>query len=312
VSAFHARVYGLVLSSNIPVDGLLPIAPQPADLDVVLEPRATTASRPPLHGEILHEGELDPESQTAVVTIRRTPSGSWTLDYLDGTHFEIAHDARSIRCTWELTSTPQDAATYLLGPVLAYVLRLRGTLALHASAVAIREKAVLIAGEPGAGKSTTATAFSRRGATVITDDVAALDDGRVQPGYARLRLWSDVVEAMWGGAEALPLLTPTWTKRYADVASSFADRAYDVRAICVLFDRAVAASLRRLHGHEAAIALLRHASMTHALDASMRERELSQVTRLAAEVPVFAATAPDDLHRVHELCAAIERSVADA
>lgn len=303
MTLFHARVYGLVLSANRPIDGLLPIAPESANLHVTLEPR--TGSRRDPEGEILHEGDIDPESQTAAVTIRRTPRGAWTLDYHDGTHFEIARDARTIRCTWELDSTPQDAATYLLGPVLAYVLRLRGTLALHASAVVVRDKAVLIAGAPGAGKSTTATAFARRGATVITDDVAAIDDGRVHPGYARLRLWPDVAEAFWGSEEALPLLTPTWTKRYFD-RYAFAARPYDLGAICVIVGRGETASLRRLQGHEAAIALLRHASMTHALDASMRERELSQVTELAGRVPVFAATAPDDLHRLDELCSRIE------
>lgn len=308
----HARVYGLVIASNAPIEGLLPIAPQPADLQISLEPRAHPRAVPA--GEILHEGDIDPESQTAAVTIRRAPDGAWTLDYRDGTHFEIAHDARSIHCTWEPDSTPQDAATYLLGPVLAYVLRLRGTLALHASAVALGGRAVLIAGAPGAGKSTTATAFARRGATVITDDVAAIDDGRVHPGYARLRLWSDVAAALWGSEDALPLLTPTWSKRYVDVAShyAFAAEACAVGSVCVLVGRARSAALERLRGHEAAIALLRHASMTHALDASMRERELSQVTRLAAEVPVFAATAPDDLQRVDELCVLIERSAADA
>lgn len=278
MTAFHARVYGLIVAADAPIDGVLPIPPEPPDVAITLRERST----------------LRAESSPDMLT----------LDYPDGTHFEIARDARAIHGEWEPHSTPQDTATYLLGPVLAYVLRLRGTLALHASAVVVRDKAVLIAGAPGAGKSTTAAAFARRGAVVITDDVAAIENGCVHPGYPRLRLWSDVAAAMWGSADALPLLTPTWTKRFASTPN-FASRAYAIGAVFVIVDRAPQASLRRLHGHEAAITLLRHASMTHALDASMRERELSQVTQLASEVPVFAATAPDDLHRVDELCAVI-------
>ena len=309
MTLFHARIYGLAVSSDRAIDGLLPAAPTSADLHITLAPRAVP--RPAPAGEILHEGDLDPESQTAAVTIRRTPAGAWTLDYRDGTHFEIASDARAVHGEWETDSTPQDAATYLLGPVLAYVLRLRGTLALHASGIVIDGKAVLIAGAPGAGKSTTATAFARRGATVITDDVAAIEDRRVHPGYARLRLWPDVAEALWGSPDALPLLTPTWTKRYLD-RFALAARPYEIGGICAIVDRGPSPSLRRLHGHEAAIALLRHASMTHALDASMRERELSQVTELAAAVPVFALTAVDDLHRLDEICAIIEDACATA
>lgn len=309
MTVFHARVYGLSIESNRPIAGLVSAAPSAADLQITLHPRANPRSSS--DGEILHEGDLDPESQTATVTIRRTPAGSWTLDYRDGTHFEIAADARALRCEWEADSTAEDTATYLLGPVLAYVLRLRGTLALHASAVVVGGKAVLIAGAPGAGKSTTATAFARRGATVITDDVAAIDAGRVHPGYARLRLWPDVSKALWGAEDALPLLTPTWTKRYLD-NFAFAAGSYAIGAIGVIVDRGASASLRRLHGHEAAIALLRHASMTHALDSSMRERELSQVTALAADVPVFALTAVDDLQRLGEICAMIEDACATA
>jgi hypothetical protein len=296
------------LRANAPIDGLTESAPAPPDVEITLiQPHASTPGRSS-DGEILHEGDLDPESQTAAVTIRRTSTG-YTLDYRDGTHFEIASDASRVLCEWEPVSTAQDTATYLLGPVLAYVLRLRGTLALHASAVAIGDRAVLIAGHPGAGKSTTATAFARRGAIVITDDVAAIDDGRVAPGYPRLRLWSDVAEVLFGRADALPLLTPTWTKRFLPLTSELATRPYPIAAVCVLLDRGAEPSLGSLQGHEAAMALLRHASMTHALDASMRERELSQVTQLANEVPVFAATAPDDLRRVGELCDLIERTV---
>lgn len=204
--------------------------------------------------------------------------------------------ADEIWCTW--TSTPEDAATYLLGPVLAYALRHRGTLALHASAVVLDGGAVLIAGAPGAGKSTTAATYARAGATVITDDVAAIEwrDGRpfVMAGYPRLRLWGDVAKAMWGREEALPLLTPTWNKRFLDLTSheyQFATEAQPVAAVYVLTGRAPEGSLRQVQGHEAAITLLRHASVTDLLEEALREDELAQVARLASSVAVFALVA---------------------
>jgi hypothetical protein len=64
--------------------------------------------------------------------------------------------------------------TMLEGPLMAYLLRQRGYLPLHASAVAIAGQGVLFLGESGAGKSTTAAAFSVRGHDVLADDLAAV------------------------------------------------------------------------------------------------------------------------------------------
>ncbi|HEX9986414.1 MAG TPA: hypothetical protein VGF69_24360 [Thermoanaerobaculia bacterium] len=267
---------------------------------------------------IVHEGDLDPESRVATVVIRRTAADSdgpaYAIDYRDGTRFVLTRD--EIWCTWTSDSTPQDAATYLLGPILAYLLRLRGTLALHASGVCLGGKAFLIAGNAGHGKSTTATQFARRGVTAITDDVAPIvwRDGVsfVLPGYPRLRLWSDVAASMFGAPDALPLLTPTWTKRFVDLTAGdyrFATAAAPLGGIFFLAGRNATPSMREVHGHEAAIALLKHASMTHALDRSMRERELAQVTELASSVPVRELIAPDDLSRAGEVCDLIEEAV---
>jgi len=244
--------------------------------------------------EIVHED--------AAVTLRRS-SKYVRIDYRDGTSFVIESNAARIWCTWRSESTAADTATYLLGPVLAYALRLRGTLALHASAVVDGERAWLIAGAPGAGKSTTAALFAREGATVITDDVAAIAwrEGApfVMPGYPRVRLCSDVAETFWGRADALPLLTPTWTKRFAEVR--IADEPQRIAAVCVIAARDREPCVREVSGADAAIALLRHASMTHALDASMRERELTEIARLASSVPVLEVVAPDDLRRAPEV-----------
>lgn len=55
---------------------------------------------------------------------------------------------------------------------------------LHATAVAIGERAVLILGEPGAGKSDLALRLIDRGATLVSDDQVALSlkQGRLLAG----------------------------------------------------------------------------------------------------------------------------------
>lgn len=66
---------------------------------------------------------------------------------------------------------------FLLGPAMAMLLHQRGSLVLHASAVAINGMAVLFVGEKGRGKSTLTTALHEQGCEFVTDDVAALDVG---------------------------------------------------------------------------------------------------------------------------------------
>src|SRR5262249_22183040 len=140
--------------------------------------------------------------------------------------------------------TLEDTATYLLGPVLGFILRLRGVTCLHASAVAICDQAIAILGPAGAGKSTTAASFARAGYKVLTDDIVALDERGdaflVQPAYPRVRLWSESVNALFGTEDALPLLTPTWDKRYLDLQaniSCFQEHPLPLAAIYLLDKR---------------------------------------------------------------------------
>jgi hypothetical protein len=87
-------------------------------------------------------------------------------------------------------------ACHFLGAVLGAVLRHRVFLVLHANAAVTPTGAVTIAGESGAGKSTTLAALLRRGCPMLSDDITALrlgPDGRVEtlPGVPQLHLTED-------------------------------------------------------------------------------------------------------------------------
>ena len=96
--------------------------------------------------------------------------------------------------------------TLLAGRLMGYLLRQRGYLALHASAIALNGRAALFLGESGAGKSTMAAAFHARGCQVLADDVAAVRfaNGGVelQPAWPGIRLLDDSRKAI--GMEAAP------------------------------------------------------------------------------------------------------------
>jgi len=306
---FRYGVYGLAIEADAPIDGALPATFDEPDVCVHMQ------SMPPVCGG--GERLFDDEN----VSIDRDGS-SYGFAYRDGTRFLIGVGApapgraaeggraHTIRATWPPTSTPEDTATYLLGPILAFVLRMRGTLSLHASAVVVGGRAIAIAAPPGGGKSTTAAAFADRGVAVMTDDVLPVvwRDGSpwALSGYPRVRLWPETVGARYGSDDALPLLTPTWSKRYLDVSARFQRDPLPLGAIVVLRERVAGpARLERIGGAEAAMQLVANSSMALYLDPAMRAAELDGIGALVEQVPLFAAHPSDDLGRLGELCDAI-------
>lgn len=89
-----------------------------------------------------------------------------------------------------------DIRGFLFATILAVLCFQRGVLPLHASAVEIDGRALLLTGNSGAGKSTLAAALVDRGFRVLSDDLCALEiaDGRlptIHPAFARVKLWRD-------------------------------------------------------------------------------------------------------------------------
>jgi hypothetical protein len=291
--------------SAVPIAGLEPRAFEGrADCELIAAPVSPS-------GDAI---TIDTDDETGVRVSRSAAQPERvTFEYADGTRFLVEDRGRRITTSW--TTTTEDMATYFLGPVLAFVLRSRGTLALHASAVAMQGRAIVLTAAATGGKSTTAAALVRNGATMLTDDVAAVEwrDGVpfVQPGYPRLRVWPDVATALYGSEDALPLLTPSWTKRYIDARQSFASIATPIAAIAVLVGRdATRTRIRELHGHEAAMALLARTSVPHLLAPHERIAELEEITRLVSHVRVLEIVANDDLTRTDALATQIADATA--
>jgi hypothetical protein len=132
---------------------------------------------------------------------------------------------------------PDALRVVLLGRVMAYLLRQRGWLSLHASGVAVGSFGVLFLGASGSGKSTTAAAFYRRGHQVITDDVAAVrvSGGKciALPARPRLRLHSDSRSVMEDEASSGVL---HFDKYLFGVASGPSPETIRIQRIYVLAD----------------------------------------------------------------------------
>jgi hypothetical protein len=216
--------------------------------------------------------------------------------YSDGASFAIARDGRELWADWPVGYSVEDAATYLVGPVLGFVLRLQRITSLHASAVAIEDQAVAFVGMGGAGKSTTAATFAHLGFPVITDDVVPLREERgeilVLPGYPRVNLWPDSVQALLGSEDVLPRITPTWGKHYLPLNQSkcrFESRRLPLGAIYLLGERDPGLSLpvmEEISPADALLVLVANTYVNYVLDAAMRRREFEILSKVVERVPV--------------------------
>ena len=175
-------VYGLNLRASASIPGLLAlstISSRATDVDVWLGfmPKGFNHTHNVPQGTPWYiRKNLDENGESYLKVWQIFDDTHFYLRYSDGTEFVIDREGTQIWARSPDNLPPEDTATYLLGPVFGFTLRLRGVTCLHASAVVIDEQAVVFLGQSGAGKSTTAAAFAQLGYPVLSDDVVALVD----------------------------------------------------------------------------------------------------------------------------------------
>ena len=329
---FVARAYGVVLQSDAPIPGLH----SHASLGRRTGSSALIAWGTPLALDgsvswgLVHVSDVTDDDGVPMFCLARAESNPslLRLSYVDGTTFWIErgfqNEPDQISAWWPDGMTSEDASTYFLGPVLGYLLRMRGQIVLHASAVGLAPRdhpdheaagAVALVGPPGAGKSTTAAAFAMRRCPVLTEDAAALREPQgenapfdVLPGYPLIRLWADSVEMLYGAPDALPLLTPTWDKRYLALdetgVDAFLDTPLPLRAIMMLERREDSDDAPRaemIPPAEAFIALVGNTYRNLVLDRDQRIDEFRGLHRLLRTTPVFRIIPHVDPDRIDDL-----------
>lgn len=312
-------LYGLGVEVNEPFTALsaLPFAPR-TDVSIQVGRLPARVSDERFHGAAnIYVSDEHAANGLPVARLAVLPDRShYRFSYADGTR--IAVDGAGARIWAENApgASAEDTATYVLGPTFGFLLRLRGTTCLHASAVRIDGAAVAIVGDAGMGKSSTAAGFARLGHAVLTDDVAPLlertDRFDVVPAYPRVRLWPDSAASLFGSADALPRITPTWDKRYLDLSgpeAGFQTEPLPLAAVYLLAERVPGnrARIYPMAARQALMALVAESYSRRCLEASQRADEFDVLSRLVSRVPVRCVHPRNDLARILELCDEIRR-----
>ena len=314
---YQCSIYGLGVVANKAIPGVPPSTIAAADV------RISFGSLPAWLDELSatqvetsYVADYKSQYGDPALRVFRVMEGKYyRFCYADRTEFVVDRAGSEVWANWIEPLTLEDTATYLLGPVMGFVMLLRGIVCLHASPVVIEDKAIAIVGPAGSGKSTTAAAFSKLGYRVLAEDVVTLDDRGdhflVRPGYPMIRLWPPAVKALYGSESYLPPLTPNWDKCYLNLRERFQGEPLPLAAIYQLGERRhdrIAAYVERLDRADALMSLVANTYATKLMDKQMRAREFELLTRVLNKVPVRRLTPHADLARVPELC---ERILAD-
>ncbi len=222
--SYYYRIYGLQITSSRPLS-LLPAQPaSQLDLSVVWTTDNSKTPDTKLKWNQLLTSELK----------KRNGITLWRAKDDDGVYTKLRYDTDTAFIDFILDPSRQklwilhderesqdDLQSYLVGPAIGCILRIRGTVCLHASVVNIDGHAVAIMGNKKAGKSTNAASLAQFGAPILSDDMAVLtqQDNKfiVHPGYPQVRLWQSSIEALYGENQKFPKVYTNRDKRYVQL-----------------------------------------------------------------------------------------------
>ncbi len=313
-------VFGLLLRSNLPIPELAPAPGTSSDPVVNIHMNESPPADSSGLQILTYTSEYtDPTGQPAL-RIWKTADGQFLhLSYFDGTQFWMDRGGTELWAQWPDNLTIEDTATYLLGPVLGLLLRLRGVTCLHASAISIGDRAIAFVGSEGAGKSTTAAMFAQMDCPVLSDDVVALTERQgayyVFPAYPYLSLWADSVTIVYGPEKKLPSFSANWDKRMLSLSANnlkFERKPIALAALFILGERDSLANSPRvepLTPKEGLLSLVANSYATNLLDQDMRAAEFEFLGRMLRSVRVQRLIVHQDPTRIDRLRDVVLRSL---
>jgi hypothetical protein len=318
--------YGLTLESQVAIPGLADTLPADelsgsSRISVVVDEPPTWLERLEPNPELVFPAE--PTGRNTINALRlfsRNSGAIFHLTYPDGAQFAIDAETRKLWCWGPAALTLEDLATYIVGPVLGFILRRRGTLALHASCFRFREHAFALSGGPRSGKSTAAAALAMRGLPILCEDITALreQDGNflVSPGYPRVNLWPDSAASLSGSPGDLPRITPNWEKQFLPLdggKTSFERRPQPLAAVYIMAPREAsdtAPRIERISPRHATLLLVQNTYMNYLLDKAQRAAEFNALVQLVSRVAVRRLVLRSELANLNAACDLIEADAA--
>ncbi len=301
---FLYRVFGLIVCSDFALDELAP-CDDPGKPDVIVKR--------------VRFGSPLPDADSAPSFDYNAPAGVEMI-WPGVAAFRIVNNGL-IECEPYPDTPPNFIAFPLLGPIFGWLLDQIGYLVLHASAVTYNDRCVAFLGDKMAGKSTTAAAFLRSGAKLVTDDLLVIDletstKPVVHPAFAQLKLADDAAASIeLAGAQPLPLVFEDFPKRQHRL-DSMHSAATTIDRLYILERGSGAARIEPLAPTEALKAVMRYSYAIRfaraPLDPAQRSRHFRHCAALAATGGVAILHVTHDLDAMDTIVSTVAADLAAA
>ncbi len=208
----------------------------------------------------------------------------------------------------------EDLQPFLTGAVLAVLLHQRGSFVLHASAVEIGGAAVAFLGAKGFGKSTLAGFLKAKGFGLISDDIVPVvfEDGKAMttPGFPRIKLYDDVIEAIGKKPSDFKTVHRFVEKRSFQFDEPFRTEPARLHAVYILSD-GEAVKIEKIEPVEAFIEIFKNTHLNRFLEPLECRREYFEHCRKFIQtVPVFRLSRRADFGAMDEIAEKLEKNAA--
>lgn len=316
---YFYKIYGLTISISHPLPLLEPAALGVDDVEVCFD-LSNNLAKTIYQENKWKTSTLNSDNGIVVQHSQHWISLAYSRSTTESLTFYISRDGSRVVCEKPDAIPVSDAESFIVGPILGCVLRLRQRICLHASVMEFEGKAFAFVGNKGAGKSTTAAALLHAGARLVSDDVAVLNakdinDTDVQSGYPGVRLLPSTLLALGLSENNYDRVVSGSNKRYVPLEKAglvsnnntkncknsewqFQPASCPLSVIYALNPRQAdlkQTEITTLTNQEALMALAPHGYGRRILNSAKRAEEFKYIAQLSQRIAVKSISCPDKL-----------------
>lgn len=233
----------------------------------------------------------------------------------DIVNFEIV-DGKYIYYQPKLKFHEGKARLYMLGIAFSAIIHQRGLLPLHASALEKNGKAILICGESGAGKSTTAAALLKHGFTLLSDDISLvrINDQKMEvvAGFPHMKLWPESVELLDMDMGDMSEFAPDIVKKGLRLQHSSQHESVEIIALCYLSVKEGVVQTSVVQGVDKVKLLIDNTfRLRFVNDTGQHQAYFNTTSKLASSVNMLSISRPANANSLIELSSILNNFFKD-